>query len=163
MNGIKGKWCISVFAAVMAFAAGAATKLGSGYMDEALTAIGEAEGVALLGLSVTGMLFNAMLYCWCSMLRGKAGKAMSFFALWIKAFLMGLFCKELTIGFRVIKAALLLLGIFGGACICASFMMEREDKKDRAKQLAIWLSGIAVEGIIMPSVARTWALLFNLN
>ncbi|MBQ3132510.1 MAG: hypothetical protein IJC24_07355 [Clostridia bacterium] len=161
MKSIKGKWYITVFAAVMSFAAGAATKLSGGYMDEALAAMGEAEGVALLGLSITGMLFNVMLFCWCSMVYGKAGKAMSFFALWIKAFFIGLYCKELTIGFSAIKAILMVLCIFGGACICASFMMEREDKKDKAKQLAIWLSGIAVEGIIMPSVARTWALLFN--
>ena len=161
MKGIKGKWYIAVFAAVMGFAAGAATKLGGGYINDALAAIGEAEGVALLSLSLTGMLFNGALFFWCSIAFGKAGKCMAFFALWIKAVLMGLFCRELTIGFSFIKAILILLGLFGGGCICASMLMEHEEKKDKAKRLAIWLSGIAVEGIIMPSVARTWALLFN--
>lgn len=161
MKGIRGKWYITVFAAVMGFAAGAATELGGGYTDVALEAMGEVEGVTLLGLALTGMLLNGLLLCWCRIAVGRPGKIMSIIALWFKAMLMGLFCRELAASISGLKILLMALTAFGGGCVCAAMVMDGEDARMRAKRMAVWLCGVAVEGIIIPSIARTWALLFN--
>ena len=161
MKRIKGKWCAAVFAAVMGFASGMATELGVEYIDDTLEAIGNANGIVLLSLAITGMMLNGAAFCWSSIAEGKAGKAMAIAALWIKAVLIGLFCRAMINDFSAIKALLGLLALLGGGCICGSFIMEREQSTDKAKRLAIWLCGVTVEGIMMPSVARTWALLFS--
>lgn len=161
MKGIKGKWYIAVFAAVMGFAAGATTELGGEYGDAALKAMGEADGLMLLSLALTGMMLNAALFCWCRIAEGRPGKAMSVIAMWFKAMLMGLFCRDLTAGISGLKVLLILLTAFGGGCICAAMAMDGEDAQMRARRMAVWLCGVAVEGIIIPSIARTWALLFN--
>ncbi len=161
MKRIKGKWYITVFAAVMGFVAGTATELSAGYINVALESMGQVEGIKLLGIALTGMLFNGALFSWSSIAPGRTGRIMSFGALWIKAILMGLFCRELAMEFTLIKALLMLLTIAGGGCICVSFVLDCEDSTDKAKRLAVWLCGAAVEGIIIPSVARTYALLFK--
>lgn len=161
MKAIKGRWYAAVFTAVMGFAAGMATELSGEYINDALEAMGRAEGITLLGLSITGMLLNTVLFCWSSMAEGRTGKAMALMALWIKAVLIGLFCRELTNGFNVIRAILGLLALLGGGCVCGSYIMEREQSQDKAKRFAIWLCGMTVEGIMIPSVVRTWVLLFK--
>ena len=86
---------------------------------------------------------------------------MAMTVLWIKAVLIGLFCRALLNDFNAIKALLGMISLFGGGCICGSYMMEREESKDKAKRIAIWICGVTVEGIMIPSVARTWMLLFS--
>lgn len=161
MKRIKGKWYAAVFAAVMGFASGMATELGVEYIDDTLEAIGNANGIVLLSLAITGMMLNGAAFCWSSIAEGKAGKAMAMAALWIKAVLIGLFCRAMINDFSAIKALLGMLALLGGGCICGSYIMEREQSTDKAKRLAIWLCGVTVEGIMIPSVARTWALLFS--
>lgn len=160
MKAVKGKWIAAVFAAVMGFAAGAATTFESGYINDILEIMGEAEGITLLSLAVTGMLLNAAFFCWSCIAEGKLGNVMAMTALWIKAVLIGLFCRELLWGANGIKVILGILALFGGGCICTACIMDREQSNDRAKRIAVWLCGVTIEGIIMPSVARTWALLF---
>ena len=161
MKRIKGKWYAAVFTAVMGFAAGLATELGIEYINAALEAIGEADGITLLSLAMTGMLLNGAMFCWSSIAEGNAGKAMAMTVLWMKAVLIGLFCRALLNDFNAIKALLGMISLFGGGCICGSYMMEREESKDKAKRIAIWICGVTVEGIMIPSVARTWMLLFS--
>ncbi|MBR5292809.1 MAG: hypothetical protein IKU32_07865 [Clostridia bacterium] len=161
MKAIKGTWYAAGFAAVMGFAAGMATELGGEYINDALSAMGLAEGITLLSLSITGILLNGALFCWCSVMKGNIGKVMSVAALWVKAVLIGLFCRALACNFSALKAVLGLLVLFGGGCVCLSYIMEREQIQDKAKRFAVWLCGVTVEGIMIPSVARTWVLLFG--
>lgn len=162
MKSIKGgKWYIVLFTAVTGLAAGAATKLDGGYTDAALAAMGDVEGITLLGLALTDIMVNAALFCWGRISEGRAGKVMAMIALWFKAVLMGLFCRELVLNLSGLKALLIILTIFGGGCICVSLMMDGADRHKQARRMAVWLFGAAVEGIIIPSIARTCALLFK--
>lgn len=161
MKMIKGKWLAGVFALVMGLAAGAATVVDNGYVNEALTAIAKTDGAVLLGMSVTGILLNSAFFCWSSVAKGNMGIIMSVIAIWIKAVLIGLLFRELISDISAVKVMIGLLTLFGGGCICASFIMDREQNNDKAKRLAVWLSGVTVEGIMIPSVVRTWMLLFN--
>ncbi len=161
MKRIKGKWYAAVFAAVMGFAAGMATEIEIENVNASLKSIGDAEGITLLGLAMTGMMLNGAMFCWSSIAEGRSGNIMAMAALWIKALLIGLFCRAMINDFSAIKALLGLLALFGGGCICGSYIMEREQSKDKAKRIATWLCGVTVEGIMIPSVARTWALLFS--
>ena len=159
ING--GKWYIAVFAAVTGFAAGAATKLDGGYAEAAFGAMGEAEGTALLGLALMDILLNTAPLCWCSIIKGKAGRAMSVMAIWFKAVLMGLFCRELAMDISGLRILLIMLTVLGGGCICASFTMDGEHRGAGGRRMAVWLFGAAAEGIMIPSVTRTWMLLFK--
>lgn len=161
MKGIKSRWYIVCFAAIMGFTAGAATALDSGYIESAFQAMGEAQGGVLLSLALLSMLWNTALYSFCRIISGKGGIALSVFAVWLKAVLVGLFCRGLWANIRGINVLLILLTVFGGACICVGMIMEGEEAKNKHKGLAVWLCGVTAEGIIIPSAVRTWALIFN--
>lgn len=145
----------------MGFAAGTAIELGNGYIDVTIPAMGQAEGLNILSLALTGILFNCALISWCSIAGGSVGRIMCAAGIWVKAVLMGLFCRELATGLSIIKALLMLLTVLGGGCVCMACLMEKDEAKLRARRMAVWLCGVAVECIIIPSVVRTWALLFN--
>lgn len=149
------------FAAIMGFTAGAATALDSGYIESAFRAMGEAQGGVLLSLALLSMLWNTALYSFCRIFSGKGGMVLSVCAVWLKAVLMGLFCGGLWANIRGINVLLILLTVFGGACICVGMIMEKEETKNKHKGLAVWLCGVTAEGIIIPSAVRTWALIFN--
>ncbi len=161
MKALRGKWYIWLFPAAVGFAAGAAIELGGGYVDSSIAALGQVDGITLLSLALTGMLFDGALIAWCSIGSGAIGKAMAAGALWVKAVLMGLLCRDLTLGFSAIKALLMLLTVLGGGCVCVACLMERNEKQAKARRVAVWMCGAAVECIIIPSIVRTWSLLFN--
>lgn len=161
MGTISGKWYIWIFPAVMGFAAGTAIELGNGYVDAVIPAMGQVEGLDILSLALTGILFNCALISWCSIAEGAVGRIMCAIGIWTKAVLMGLFCRELAAGFSIIKALLMLFTVFGGGCMCMACLMKKNEAKLRARRMAVWLCGVAVECIIIPSVIRTWVLLFN--
>lgn len=162
MKSISIKWYVALFAGVMGIAAGSATELQGGYIDAAITAMGQAEGIRILTLSLIDILLNGALFCWCRILSGKVGQVMAVMALLCKSMLMGLFGRELiTTGLSGIKALMIALTAFGGGCVCASMIMAGEDRQAKGRRFAVWLSGVATEGIIIPSIVRTWALLFN--
>ena len=161
MKGIKSRWYIVCFAAIMGFTAGAATALNPEYLEAAFNAMGEVQGSVLLSLALLSMLWNTALYSFCRIFSGKGGIGLSVFAVWLKAVLMGLFCRGLWANIRGINVLLILLTVFGGVCICLGMIMDREETKDKHKALAVWLCGVTAEGIIIPSAIRTWALIFN--
>ncbi len=161
MKRIHVQWYIVCFAVVMGFTAGAATSLDAGYIDSSIAAMGEVQGGILLSLALLSMLWNTALYSLCRIFTDKTGRILSVLMLWFKTMLMGFFCRGLWANVSGIKLMLMLLTVLGGGCICAGMTMEGEDAKARGRRLAVWLCGITVEGIIIPSAARTYALIFN--
>lgn len=167
MRYLGRRWYIYVFAAVMAFAAGASLEWEcGGYTAAAISAIGEASGAGLLRLSGYGLLFAAMMYSAAATARGALpGSILRTAALWIKAFLMGFFTRTVIEDWPgLIGIPIIALSFMGGLCLCMGLAVKPSEKSvSRGEALkikaALFAAGALTEGIVLPSVIRTASML----
>jgi len=169
MSEYFGKsWYLPVFVAVMGAASGWALEGDYSYVHAALGAAGSMEGSVLLGLSLQTLLLNLIVLLWPAV-AGEAApaRAMAAPAIWLKAMLVGLACRGLLYGGIELSGLIMcLLTAIGGGAVCASLPLRAKEqagpsgREARRLRLYLWAAGTITEGILVPSVARTAALLF---
>lgn len=164
---LERRWYIYAFAAVMAFAAGVSTEWEcGGSMAAAVSAIGDMNGAGLLRLSGYALLSGAALYSMAAIAKGVlTGGILKAAALWIKSFLMGFFARTVIEDWPgLIGIPIIALSFMGGLCLCMGLMVGTSER-DAAKgqplrmKMALFAAGALTEGIALPSLIRTAAML----
>ena len=167
MRYLGRRWYIYAFAAVMAFAAGASMEWKcEGYTAAAISAIGEMSGAGLLRLSGYGLLSAAMMYSMAAIAKDVLpGSILKTAALWIKSFLMGLFTRTVIEDWPgLIGIPIIALSFMGGLCLCMGLIVRSSEKsvtrgEALGMKMALFAAGALMEGIVLPSVIRTVAML----
>ena len=167
MRYLGRRWYIYAFAAVMAFAAGASMEWKcEGNTAAAISAIGEISGAGLLKLSGYGLLSAAMLYSMAAIAKNTLpGGILKTAALWIKSFLMGFFTRTVIEDWPgLMGIPIIALSFVGGLCLCMGLIVAPSERNvTRAEamgmRMALFAAGALTEGVVLPSVIRTVAML----